>query len=820
SVRNTNFVNFRTGGNASFGLFDSTCYGVLDNLYIDGICDSTANGGSLIGVFATDSGNGARLTNSTIYVRTGEAAESAYGAMRSTSTFINTSGTTVYTNYAVPATFAAAGGTAEALPSDYEAEYYNASDGDFVKTSIEGTLTSVTFYGGDAPAVDLTANATLSSGTLTIPKSVLKTHLAIGATIKAVTDEDVYRYFVNVRYDETIEENYFALKQTNNSGTIVNNNYSVTLYETNVSSVTIGETSLTNGSDYTVTENTLTVLNGAFSGLDNGGAQTVTVTTKHGSIVVEIGKVATFAVTKASDINTGSSSVVAPVMVAGGVSSSMSNPASEQAQWRGYFILVNDIDFGGENIVHKCMTQNAYGGNGWGLNGTFDGLGHTFSNFQVRGTNVSFFGRIDFYGSVKNTRFVDFRTSGQASFGLFDSTCYGNLDNLYIDGTCDSTANNGSLLGVFETYSGNGARLTNSTIYVRTGEATESAYGAIRSTSTFISTSGTTLYTNYAVPATFTAKGGTVLPLNGGNYYALKVAADDTESGDVVTNNFVKTSLEGTLTSVTLYGRNAAEADLTSSATLTSGTFTIPASALSSYTGRGISIKVVTSANTYWYYQDIATYAITGASDFKTSTGFAIPKFAKACGMTTRGTNWSGYIILANSVDFKGASIYNDLPSANWGDTGKFGGTIDGRGYALSDFSLAGNNGSWRSLFGASNSSATYKNLKITGYTRGSGLIGGLFEYCSALIDNVYIDCTISGNETQGSMFGWVQTSCRVTNTTIIARTGNAARIMMISASGTYTNSTIYTDADKSAKVDGSTYTWGGAFKSLSELPA
>ncbi|MBR1867547.1 MAG: hypothetical protein IJ800_03085 [Clostridia bacterium] len=124
-------------------------------------------------------------------------------------------------------------------------------------------------------------------------------------------------------------------------------------------------------------------------------------------------------------------------------------------------------------------------------------------------------------------------------------------------------------------------------------------------------------------------------------------------------------------------------------------------------------------------------------------------------------------------------------------------------------------------MFGASNSSAVIKNLKITGYTRGSGLVGGLFEYCSALVDNVYIDCARSGNETQGSMFGWVQTDCRITNSTIIARDGTAdSRVITISAAGTYTNSVIYTNADRATKVDGTNYSWGGEFKTVSEIPA
>lgn len=616
---------------------------------------------------------------------------------------------------------------------------------------------------GDAVTVNANGVVTaVKAGTATVKATVSYTN---GGSF--TLEEDV-----SVKAGKTeVKEAFFAIKQTNDNGEVVTNNYAYEIDDETVTSVTLDETTLT-ASDYTVANNVITVKGEAFASYYGAIDRVLTIVTASETVEVTFDKIATFAITKASDMNPNDSSVIPVYQSVNGMKWN-SAPQAELPTWGGYTVLANDIDFGGANVKYKVACANAYGGSHYGFKGVFDGQGYTIKNFQVRGTNVSFFGRSDFGAKFTNVRFENYRNSGGAAFGLFDATCYATLENVYVDGTCDATAEASQAVGKFYADVDSGASLINSTIIVRVGAATESSYGAFSKDSTFLSTRGSTVKTQYKLPASVSA---IAQPLEAGEYYAMKVNEDDTATGNVKSNDFVKEIGGTSLVSVTLQGRNAADVNLTSSAELLNGKVVIPASALASYTGRGITLKVVTDTETKYFYQDIVTYAITSINDI--NSGANVPKFAKAGGATaydnTTGSNWGGYIILGKDIDCANTPITNFVHSSQWyGSQGLYGltGVLDGRGHTLSNIVLGGSNSAWRSLFGVITANGKAKNIRFVNYTRNGGLIGGLFDWCKGDIDNIYVDCTMSGNTTQGSMIGWIHKS--LTNSTIIVR-GNA----------------------------------------------
>lgn len=638
---------------------------------------------------------------------------------------------------------------------------------------------------GDAVTVDENGKVkAVSAGTATVKATVSYNGGGSFTVEQNVT--------VNAGLTE-VKESLFAIKQTNDNGEVVTNNYVYEISDENVTAVTLDETTLS-ASDYTVESNVLTVKGEAFASCYGDVDRVLTIVTASEKVEVTFDKIATFAITKASDMNPNDSSVIPTYQKVNGMNWT-SDPNVEGATWSGYTVLANDIDFGGAIVKYKVACANAYGGTHYGFKGIFDGQGYTIKNFQIRGQNVSFFGRSDFNSRYMNVRFENFRNSGYASFGIFDATCYATLDNVYVEATADTTTNGGVAVGKFYTNVDSGARLINSTIIVRVGAVTESSYAAFDSATNFLEVKGSTIKTQYKLPASLS---GIAQPLEAGEYYAMKVNEDDTATGNVKSNDFAKEIGGASLVSVTLQGRNAVDVDFTANAELLNGKVVIPASALANYMGRGITLKVVTDTETKYFYQDIVTYAITSANDINVGSG-ALPKFAKAGGATTYNgdatANFGGYIILGNDIDFQNAQVTHQVYAANWYGAGTWGltGVLDGRGHTLSNFEFKGNTGSWRSMFGCVTESGTAKNIRFVNYTRGAGLIGGLFEYCKGTMDNIYVDCTMSGHTTQGSIIGYMYKA--LTNSTIIVR-GDAEGYIFgaFDASVSSKNTVLYTN--------------------------
>lgn len=107
-------------------------------------------------------------------------------------------------------------------------------------------------------------------------------------------------------------------------------------------------------------------------------------------------------------------------------------------EWRGYFTLDQDIDFAEAAV--SGVTGEKTASQGWLA--TFDGCGHTVSNFSLApGYRNGLFGSIGTGGAVRNLAVVDFAVNCPAS-GAIASDLYGTVENVYLQGEIHHTGNN------------------------------------------------------------------------------------------------------------------------------------------------------------------------------------------------------------------------------------------------------------------------------------------------------------------------------------------------------------------------------------------
>ena len=116
--------------------------------------------------------------------------------------------------------------------------------------------------------------------------------------------------------------------------------------------------------------------------------------------------------------------------------------------WGGYFILGSDIDMGGAALTTVAAYRS--GNDGKGFVGTFDGRGHSISNFTLGYWGYGLFGGLGSGSVVKNVSFINVAHPGYtALLGISNGTV--NISNVYVHyksvnypGTDDVT---GMLLG-------------------------------------------------------------------------------------------------------------------------------------------------------------------------------------------------------------------------------------------------------------------------------------------------------------------------------------------------------------------------------------
>lgn len=112
------------------------------------------------------------------------------------------------------------------------------------------------------------------------------------------------------------------------------------------------------------------------------------------------------------------------------------SPAEKQYYYAGYFVLGNDIDYGGKTIgdwtSYDAIGQVSNGTQGF--MGTFDGRNHTISNMAVDNNNNGFIGTLGMDGVMKNVAFLNAQLKRGAcavAVGLVG----GKLDNVIVHGS-------------------------------------------------------------------------------------------------------------------------------------------------------------------------------------------------------------------------------------------------------------------------------------------------------------------------------------------------------------------------------------------------
>ena len=576
---------------------------------------------------------------------------------------------------------------------------------------------------GDAITVD-------QNGLVSAAKKGTAT-LKATATVNGKTLEKTVSVTVNAPTKQ-VNEKYFVIRQTNDDGETVVNDFTYELASTEIQSVTLAGNEL-DASSYAVEGNAISVYGEAFVGLDKSDyyevPQTLVIETAGETVEATFGSIITFAITKASDVHTGNASKAAPFMAAGGLADG--GRSASQGAWGGNFILMNDIDFDFATIAHNAPCYN-YGiaGNA-GFAGIFDGQGYTFKNFRLSGDNNSFFGQIIGGSVIKNTKFIGFRTSGSAqwhsNFGLFDR-CYGKVENIYVDGVADDTS---PVLGSFAP----GSQLVDSTIYVGSGDAAYSSTTSVFKGSADMT--GTTIYTPYGTTET----NATVNKWSG-NYHALKVDAED---GTLKDNPFVKEVKGTSLVSVKMLTSSGAK-DMTALSTFADGKVTVDVEdkgvyaqtdAQNTYLGRGRIIQIKTDEETLSYTQDLVTYAIDDISDMQKGTA-SKARFLQVMESATRS-----YVALANDILCETPTVAQTGGGCvNGGNSALQYSTFDGRGYTVDNMKLYADASAWSSFFGSVNGTVM-KDVTFTNLSQCGGYSYGFFgSKSAAIMKNVFIEGT------------------------------------------------------------------------------
>ena len=453
-----------------------------------------------------------------------------------------------------------------------------------------------------------------------------------------------------------------------------------------------------------------------------------------------------------------------------------------------YAILTTDIDYKGETLASNAAS----------FYGTFDGNGHTISNFTVGGGGRGLFGialAIDnvskVYSKVCNLALVNASSTCQHG-GIITGTLYGWVDNVFISGTRTTGTYKAMVADNFSSSNGRYGKITNSVIIDNSnlGDTSKdriSALGAMKVVdisnfaveNTLVLTDGIAVQARGAVDGytgaypDITDKFPTVTKLsltsdadkdalkaqakalgthgNGWAYdetttiltyngqYILRVEIPEPVS-ETLAAQFVEVNNNGTV-SLSFNKGTATEVlveDAPVVATQADGKITFKYDKV----GRASAV-IITADGAYTIPFVLANYVLSEKSDV---TAWLANSAVNAANL---------YTVLADDISFDGATLDNTGNSANGS---YFRGTFDGYGHTLDDFTM----NSW-GFFRNIAASAVIKDLAMTNavaqqYTVlfGSSYKGG------ATIENVLVHG--AGNKSMGLLGGTLGDSTNIKN--------------------------------------------------------
>ena len=353
----------------------------------------------------------------------------------------------------------------------------------------------------------------------------------------------------------------------------------------------------------------------------------------------------------------------------------------------GYYVLGNDIDGNGVSLASTVQIYNQT----YGFRGTFDGRGHTISNFNTG--NFGIFGNLAYGAVVKNvTLNVNKSFSNVLAYAVRAATI------------TDVTVNVSAIQST--TWYALADEMNNSTVTNLTVVYAESVLVSDKSrvlcklydSTTFTNVKVTTniqnaeMITNSGTPTGVTVTTIGTLPVA---EYTVETETYAEESGATFAHTAIQ---EGDSVTVTIGGSSV-------TATAVAGSITVDLSSASLALGKSYEVTVSTSEYQITYTNTMyVTKAITTKTEFDENV------------RSNGGAVITGYYVLANDIENYGA--VTQLSVGSWTSAAGFQGTFDGRGRTIDNLNIGwAKNG----LFVHLGAGAVLKNFSITNITTRSG---------------------------------------------------------------------------------------------------
>ncbi len=210
--------------------------------------------------------------------------------------------------------------------------------------------------------------------------------------------------------------------------------------------------------------------------------------------------------------------------------------------------------------------------------------------------------------------------------------------------------------------------------------------------------------------------------------------------------------------------------------------------------GRDKNLQIKTTEKLYNIVLDFVTFAIESEEDLNANDNSQLSFYSMAGGRTSTaddtegkvvssaqfiGNRTSGYIILANDIDFEGHEWKQSTYAFNknggyYEENYGFCGVFDGRGYSIKNFTLTVEPDTWRSMFGNLEDDGVFMDLSITGFTINGKHFEGIFsKNLRGTLKNLYIDGTINADYGYGLLSNSVNLAKKIENCVFVCRTGN-----------------------------------------------
>ncbi len=444
--------------------------------------------------------------------------------------------------------------------------------------------------------------------------------------------------------------------------------------------------------------------------------------------------------------------------------------ACKAANTTGYYILGADIDCSGE-------ANMAVGNPGWCLNGfsgTFDGRGYTVSNIKLTWDSATggyggLFGNV-MGATIRNVTFdkVNYASANVALLGRHSIEGGGNnttIENVTVNISAWAATGEGGVLA---------SRGTRNTIY--NGVVIHVADGL-----TVHNLLGQEWNSNHGTGITVNLGKGSAIT----NYYWSTNTEDSAaaKAPSIVTVNTAYVPVDEEISAL-VAAENTATLALTNDAFTGNVTVTVDGNAATAtHSGNTVSVdlsglemgkhKVVVTTekgDTYTYTEAwYVTKVIKTFDDLAVLNSVTTP-------------NLDGYYILGGNIDAQGQSV-NGGSTPGWANTG-FQGTLDGRGFAISNLTL-GDGAIYAGIFG-NISGGTVKNLTFDN-VRFAGNRAGLFGRFMAnkagttqktTVENVTVNITGWTSTAEAGVFAYTSSA----NTNYVDVTVNVADGLTVSS--------------------------------------